>query len=243
MNDSPVFDLQTIQKKYGGTIALSLPTLEIATEEVLCLLGPTGAGKSTLLRLLAGVEKPAMGQIHFRGKRWPEDQELADRRRVTMVFQRPRLLTGTVRWNIEQGLRLRHGQRFPSETVDRIMARLGLTPLAKQSAHGLSGGQAQLVAMARALVLEPDVLLLDEPTANLDPAHVALVEQILSEEHQRRELTIVWATHHLFQARRVAQRAALLLNGELVEIASTDIFFHSPTDPRTLDFIEGRMVY
>ncbi|NOX52856.1 MAG: phosphate ABC transporter ATP-binding protein, partial [Planctomycetes bacterium] len=101
----------------------------------------------------------------------------------------------------------------------------------------------QLVALARALVLEPDLLLLDEPTANLDPAHVALVEEAIAEDHQRRGTTVVWATHNLFQARRVAERVGLLLNGQLIEVASTQTFFDAPSDPRTADFVQGKMVY
>ena len=101
----------------------------------------------------------------------------------------------------------------------------------------------QLVALGRALVTEPDVLLLDEPTANLDPAHVALVEQIILDVQGERKLTIVWATHHLFQARRVAHRVALLLNGQVIEVTSTHDFYERPTDPRTAAFVHGKMVY
>ena len=92
-------------------------------------------------------------------------------------------------------------------------------------------------------MIEPEVLLLDEPTAHLDPAHVGLVEQTTDQVRQKRGMTVVWATHNLFQARRVASRTALLLNGELVEAASTEQFFANPSDPRTTDFVQGRMVY
>ena len=129
-----------------------------------------------------------------------------------MVHQRPYLLTGTVQFNIEYGLRIR---RAPDrlQKVKGVLERLGMDGLADQSAQTLSGGQIQLVALARALVIEPDVLLLDEPTANLDPARVALVENVVREMRQKATMTIVWATHNLFQARRVAQRVGLLWNG------------------------------
>lgn len=242
MSETPLFQLRRVRKQYGDTLAVDVENLDVQTGETLCLLGPTGAGKSTLLRLLAAVERPTTGEVFFRGDLLRiESLPLATRRRIAMVFQRPMLLTGTVRWNVEYGLRMRNSKGF--DTVDRILEVLGLTRLAGQSAHTLSGGQTQLVALARALVLEPCVLLLDEPTANLDRAHVALVERVIQEERQRRRSSIVWATHNLFQARRVARKVALILDGRLIEVAPPNVFFHSPSDPRTKDFVEGKTVY
>ena len=106
----------------------------------------------------------------------------------------------------------------------------------------LTGGEIQLVALARALVLNPEALLLDEPTANLDPARVALVENVIKTVHRERRTTIVWATHNLFQARRVAERVGLLLDGNLVELAPVKEFFETPCDPRTAAFVRGEVV-
>ena len=147
-----------------------------------------------------------------------------------------------MRLNVEYPLRLR-GQSERADKVDAVLDRLGLSQLASQSARTLSEGQTQLVALARALVIEPEVLLLDEPTAHLDPAHVAVVEETIRQIRQERRMTVVWATHNLFQARRVASRTALLLNGQLVEATSTEEFFTNPSDPRAADFVLGRMVY
>ncbi len=243
MTDEALYRLRDLQKSYGANFTLHVHQLDVQRGDVLGLLGPTGAGKSTLLRLMAGLENPTVGDIRFdRSPFVSTDLPLPTRRRMTLVHQRPVLLRGTVWLNVEYGLRLR-GIRDRSRKVKGVLDRLGLTKISLQSAQTLSGGQVQLVALARALVIEPDVLLLDEPTAHLDPAHVALVEETIRQFQQDRRTTIVWATHNLFQARRVAIRTAILLNGQLVEAAPTEEFFTNPSDPRTADFVQGRMVY
>jgi tungstate transport system ATP-binding protein len=235
--------LEGLRHGYSGPDVLCLDRLEVLAGEVLCLVGPTGAGKSTLLRLLAGLERPAAGLLRFGDHRLDEQElPLAQRRRITLVFQRPLLLSGTVQDNVEYGLHLR-GEAHRAVRVREVLDRLRLRPLARRPAQTLSGGETQLVALARALVLEPDVLLLDEPTAHLDPARVALVEDIVSDSHRRRRDTVVWATHNLFQARRVADRVAFLLDGRLIEAAPAEEFFTAPRDPRTAAFVRGEMIY
>jgi tungstate transport system ATP-binding protein len=243
MTDATLYRLRDLKKSHGSTFTLHVHELDVRRGEVLGLLGPTGAGKSTLLQLLVGLETPTRGAIRFDGSPFVStDLPLSTRRRMTLLHQRPVLLAGSVRLNVEYGLRLR-GSQDRSRKVEGVLDRLGLTKIALQSAQTLSGGQVQLVALARALVIEPEVLLLDEPTAHLDPAHVALVEKTIRELQQERRTTIVWATHNLFQARRVAVRTALLLNGQLAEVAPTEEFFTNPSNPRTADFVQGRMVY
>ncbi len=237
------YTLHQTRKSYGRAFTLTLDRLEITAGETLCLLGPTGSGKSTLLRLLAGLEEPDGGQIHFAEHTLPLIQLPLDvQRRVTLVHQRPRLLSTSVRSNVAFGLRLR-GQRNGSGRVEQLLQQFGLSELASQPATTLSGGQTQLVALARAVAFRPDVLLLDEPTANLDPAHVALVERLLVDYQRQQRATVVWATHNLFQARRLADRVGLLLQGALVELAPREPFFERPRDARTREFLEGKMVY
>jgi tungstate transport system ATP-binding protein len=115
--------------------------------------------------------------------------------------------------------------------------------MARQRARTLSGGEAQRVALARAIVLQPDVLLLDEPTANLDPYNVGLIEDIVQALNRQREATMVLVTHNVFQAKRLAHRVALLLEGQIVEVSDVETFFESPRDPRTAAFVRGEMVY
>lgn len=243
MSMPPIYRLQNVIKSYGESTVLEIADLAVPHGEVLCLLGPTGAGKSTLLRLLAGLERPTRGGIRFHGADFNGScLPPPARRGITMVHQRPLLLTGTVLFNVEYGLRIRAASDR-RERVQAVLERLGMEGLAAQSAQTLSGGQIQLVALARALVIEPEVLLLDEPTANLDPGRVALVEGVVREMWRKGTMTIVWATHNLFQARRVAGRVGLLWNGQLVEVGSSEKFFQSPSDSRTRDFVEGRAVY
>lgn len=237
-----LYGLDQIRQRNSEAFTLEVEQLEVARGETLCLVGPTGAGKSTLLRLLSLLELPTSGRITFDGAAAASAWPLAARRRIATAPQRPAMFSGTVRRNVEFGLRVR-GERLPSERVTQVLQLLRLDQIANQDAATLSGGQTQLVALARALVLEPEVLLLDEPTANLDPAHVALVEQAIEEQQRRTQATVVWVTHNLFQARRRGTRTALLWEGRLVEVAENGPFFAAPIDSRTAQFVRGEMVY
>ena len=243
MSEEAILRLRGVTRLYGSICVLRVERFDVLTGEVLCVLGPTGAGKSTLLRLISGVEPPSSGEVCFLGQEFGDRTPPPARQRsITMVFQHPLPLTGSVRHNVEYGLRLRR-RSDRRRVAERMLERLGLSLLSSRPVGTLSGGQRQLVALARALVIEPRILLLDEPTANLDPATVALVESVIVGENQVRRMTVIWATHQLFQARRVAHRTGLILNGELVEMGPTKPFFESPQDARTEAFVRGEMVY
>jgi tungstate transport system ATP-binding protein len=143
---------------------------------------------------------------------------------------------------VAYGLRLRGAERI-AQRVQAVLEQVALSHLAAAPARTLSGGEMQRVALARAIVLEPEVLLLDEPTANLDPYNVGLIERIVADLNRERGTTIVLVTHNVFQARRLAQRAGLLLDGHLVEVSAASKFFTAPGDPRTAAFVRGEMVY
>ena len=238
------YQLQDVTKSYGGQQVLRVGRLDIPRGEVFAVVGPSGAGKSTLLRLLNFLEPPGAGELRFMGRKFgPRDPVPLDvRRRVTTVFQRPILLNRTVWANACLGLRLR-GQLDGQAQVETALSRVGLSSLARRRARTLSDGEAQRVALARALVLCPDVLLLDEPTANLDPYNVALIEEIVRGDNGVRGTSVVWVTHNIFQARRVADRVGLLLSGQVVEVAEAESFFEAPRDPRAAAFVRGEIVY
>ena len=239
-----IYQIENLTKEYNGRRILHVDRLDIARGEIFALVGPSGAGKSTLLRLLNFLEPPTSGTIRFSDAAFNSvgSVPLAVRRRVTTVFQRPVLLNRSVRANVAYGLRLR-SRKNADERIQQTLERVGLLDLADQKARTLSGGEAQRVALARAMVLQPEVLLLDEPTANLDPYNVGMIEEIVRTLNREQGTTLVLVTHNIFQARRLAQRVALMLDGRPVEVADTNVFFDAPTDARTRSFIQGEMVY
>jgi len=179
----PLYRLCGVTRRYtsaqsGMRTVLNIRDLSIPHGQIMVLVGPSGAGKSTLLRLLNWLEPPDDGEIHFEGGIYGAQREppLALRRRVTTVFQRPVLLQRSVAENVAYGLRLR-GQAHADARIAQALAAVGLDTMAHQPARTLSGGEAQRVALARAMILEPTALLLDEPTANLDPYNVGVIEQ------------------------------------------------------------------
>lgn len=239
-----IYQLRGLKKAYNGREVLCVDHLDIHRGEVLAIVGPSGAGKSTLLRLLNFLEPPTSGHVDFLGTKFDSKgaMPLTLRRRVTTVFQRPVLLNQSVYANVSYGLRLRgHGKQ--EHLTNEALERVGLSSLATQRARTLSGGEAQRVALARAMVLRPDILLLDEPTANLDPYNVKLIEKNITSLNQELNTTLVMVTHNVFQARRLADRVCLILEGHTVEIAAKDAFFESPQDSRTFAFVKGEMVY
>lgn len=245
MNDQQHFyTLNRVSKRYDKRTVLKVEALSIKESEILALVGPSGAGKSTLLRLLAFLERPTEGEICWQDQvvdgRWPT---LDARRNVTMVFQQPRLLKRTVIENIGYGLKLRGESVAQNGRFEGLVVALGIGDLLNEKAQNLSGGEQQRVALARALVLSPQVLILDEPTASLDPQNVALVEQMIKQENEQFGTTIIMVTHNIFQAKRISHRTGLVLNGRLQEVSDTQTFFENPRSEEAKMFISGEIVY
>ena len=182
---------------------------------MLSLIGPNGSGKTTLLRMMALLDKPTDGEIYYKGEKVDNSNAKAIRGRVTMVFQRTMNFNKTVYKNVAYGLQLK--KMSENEIKRRVMQALDVVGMKKfddRRSKKLSGGEQQRVAIARALVLEPELLLLDEPTANLDPKSMLEIERIISEIKKR--ATVVIATNNPFQASRLSDRVACLLNGRLI---------------------------
>lgn len=235
------YRLHNVTRRYAGRAVLALSELTIGAGERLALIGPSGAGKSTLLRLLCFLERPTTGTIAYNRQVLDSPIPLAIQREITLVFQRPLLLDTTVWRNVAFGLRLR-GTR-DDRRVAAMLELLGLEQVARSRALTLSGGEMQRVALARALVIRPQVLLLDEPTANLDPYNVALMESAIDTLHRETATTIILATHNLHQARRLTERAVMLLDGQLIEDGLTEQVLTAAADHRAQAFVRGEMIY
>ena len=240
MSQPPAFQIDGLRRGYGGGWRLDLPELEVGRAEFLAILGPTGAGKSTLLRLLHFLDAPEAGRVDYEGKPIPFPAPLEIRRSIGMIFQRPLMVSGSVRDNVAFGLRVR-GQHDPRR-VDDLLTRFDLMHLARREARLVSGGEMQRLALARALASRPHVLLLDEPAASLDPGHAAVVEGIIRDTHREDGTTIVLATHNLGQARRLAQRVGVLVGGRLIEIGETQDVFDRPRNALTAAYLRGDLL-
>ena len=210
VHEMAFIELQGVGKSYGSSQILKDIDLKVNEGEVLALIGPTGSGKTTLLRLIDLLEEPSQGSILLDSRevtRLPEKERLKLRRRMAMVFQKPVMFKASVKENVSYGLKVR-GIKAP-EKVDLVLKAVGLQGYANRDATTLSGGEMQRIALARALIVEPEVLLLDEPTANLDPRSAASVEELIS----GLQTTVIMATHNMNQCLRLSDRVAVLLEG------------------------------
>ncbi|MFQ5711371.1 MAG: phosphate ABC transporter ATP-binding protein [Candidatus Geothermarchaeales archaeon] len=221
--------------------------LEVEEGEILTIVGPNGSGKTTLLRLIDLLEAPTSGKIYLEGvdtTTCTRDERLRLRRRMAMVFQRSTVFNTSVYENVAYGLRIRGEDRRSIEgKVEEVLELLELSEIKHRKAVTLSGGEAQRVALARAIVLKPRLLLLDEPTSDLDPRSVVLIEDVMRQINREQMTTVVMATQNMFQAKRLAHRVAFLLEGSLIEVGGGQEIFENPRDGRTAAFIKGEMVY
>jgi tungstate transport system ATP-binding protein len=244
---------------FDGESVLEDVSISVEPGEVFTIVGPSGTGKTTLLRLLALFRAPDSGTISWDGADlWSlsDEERLRVRRRMSMVFQEPSLFNAPVHRNVTYGNRVRQswrervettlrgllGERAISESVRNALETVGLGDKADQNALSLSGGEAQRVAFARALALDPEVMLLDEPTSNLDPRNTATLEDAIRRARNR-GVGIVIATHDMHQAERVSDRVGFVFDGQLVEQGPPEQIFEQPVDARTKQFVAGELIY
>jgi phosphate transport system ATP-binding protein len=247
------FAVDELDAHFGNVHAIRHVSVALAGRTVTAIIGPSGCGKSTFLRCLNRMHETVPG-ARVSGRVLLDGHDIygegispvAVRRQVGMVFQRPTPFpTMSIRENVAAGLAVldrKPGRKEQDAIVERALKRAALWEEVKDrlktSAIGLSGGQQQRLCIARALATDPEVLLLDEPTASLDPISTQKVEELIYE--LRTDVTVVIVTHNMQQAARVSDQTAFFLGGELIEVAPTETMFTSPGDERTESYITGR---
>lgn len=236
--------LRDVGVHHGEHVALQGASLEVYTSDILALIGPNGAGKSTLLRVMGMLQRPDQGVVLFRGDNARNGNLLELRRRIATVFQEPLLLNATVSQNAALGLKLRG---LDQVEIDRRLGpwleRLGIPHLTARSARTLSGGEAQRTSLARALVLEPELLLLDEPFSALDPATREALIRDFQGILQETAITAVFVTHDRHEAFALANRVGVLDQGCLLQLGSRENVFLRPETESVAEIvgIENRL--
>lgn len=224
----PVIKLEKIKKCYDNKTVLDISSLSFEKNKIYAVVGPNGSGKTTLINILNLLDKPDEGIILFKGKdirQYSKLDILRIRRRMTLVQQKPFLFQTTVFNNVAYGLKIRG---ISTESYERkimnALAIVGLSDFYKRNAHQLSGGEAQRVVIARALVLEPEILFLDEPTANIDMRHVDVIERTIKKINRKMKTTVIFTTHDLSQAYRLSDEIVSLLDGRIVHHVPENVF-------------------
>lgn len=235
-----IIEARGLCKRHGVTDVLKNITIGVKKGEVLAVIGPSGAGKTTLLRLLNLLEPPISGKIYFNGVDIAKDKKnkLNVRRKMAMLFQKPVVFNTTVFDNVAYGLNVRKEHKADiHKKVKGALEMVGLSGYEDRMAVTLSGGEVQRVAFARAMVIGPEALLLDEPTANLDPINIEKTEELISRIVRRYGITVVIATHDLSQGRRLSDRISVLLDGKIAQVDTPHKIFNAPTNERVARFV------
>ncbi|MDI6718612.1 MAG: ABC transporter ATP-binding protein [Methanomicrobiales archaeon] len=229
-----------ISKVYGEQNILKGVNLTVRKGEILGIIGPSGSGKSTLLRILDLIEPPTSGDLRVFGVNTREEEHrwLELRRRMGMLFQKPIVFNTNVYQNIALGLQYRRLNRAEIERrVKAALDSVGLSQYIKSRARDLSGGEQQRVALSRVLVTQPEILFLDEPTANLDPTSTATIEKIVRRLNREDGMTVVMNTHDMLQGQRLSNRIGVMIGGTLVQTGSPQEIFQTPKSRAIARFV------
>lgn len=222
-----LYELEAVTRVFGERTVLDIPELTISEGRIYTLIGPNGAGKTTLFNLLSFLDIPSSGKLKFRGEsvRYMEKHLLPLRRRVVLIDQYPILFTGTVWKNLDFGLNIRKIEKKKRRPmIEEALELVGMQDFYRAEAHKLSGGETKRVALARALIVEPEVLLCDEPTANVDMENLEIILGILERINSERKISIIFATHSLSQAQRLAHHTLVLKNGRLSNLPRENVY-------------------
>lgn len=214
-----LIEIKGLYKSFGRSEILNNINLDIEKGEVLALIGPTGSGKTTLLRLIDTLDQPTRGSIFFRGDdlcRLSSKEKFLVRRRMAMVFQKPVMFSRSVYENVAYGLKVR-GKGNSRDDVLHTLEEVGLSGYESRSATTLSGGEMQRIALARAMAIKPEVLLLDEPTANLDPRSASAIDDLIG-RLAKGGTTVIMASHNMTECRRLADKVIVLVKGRITRI-------------------------
>jgi tungstate transport system ATP-binding protein len=234
-----MIELENVSKNFGDTRVLDGVTGKVNQGEIFAVIGPSGSGKSTLLRLIDLLDTPTGGTIRVDGTDiHAEQRNLSIRRMMGMVFQKPAVFNATVAENVAVGLRFRGASKSEIHTrIEEALDMVGLAGYGERRARTLSGGEMQRVALARAMVIEPEILLLDEPTANLDPVSVATIEDLAVRINRDLGTTIVFSTHDMYQGQRLAHRIGVLMNGVFAQVGTPREVFTLPASREVARFV------
>jgi len=222
-----LIELRNLWKSFGEVNALQNVNLTIPQGKITALLGPSGSGKTTLLRIIAGLDTRTRGEFYYGGTLISGNDQTNLRQKATLVFQKSVFFHTTVYNNVAFGLKLTDelSKEQINNKISEALALVRLEGFEKRQATKLSGGEQQRVSLARALVIDRELLLLDEPTVNLDPKNVSIIEEAIHRVNQEKKATIVLATHNMFQAEAISQRVALLIDGTVKQIGTNrDVF-------------------
>ncbi len=222
-----LYKLKRLKKVYNHRTVLDIEGLTLEKGQVTGLLGPNGSGKTTLLKILTFILEPTSGEIRFKGKRvdFASGKLIDLRRKVVLVQQQPILFTSTVANNVAFPLRIRKIEKTERERlVGELLELVGMLSFRDAMAHRLSGGETQRVAIARALACSPEVILMDEPTANVDVENQIVIERIIGEINQKREISVIFTSHNMIQASRLAEKTVFLFEGKVAQSTYENIF-------------------